>query len=209
MVQSLNYQKAIEGLGLTHEQFVDLCILLGCDYTDTIKGVGPKTALRLIKEHGSIEQILKTIDRKKYQIPVEWIPEDKDEEDTDKEADENTENNQDAKPEPAYVQARRLFHQHDVIKGSELRDTLKWKEPQVEELTKFLVEENGFNAERVASNIEKLQAAFKANQKPQARMDSFFQVKPNPLAAAKRKKKPEEVPKGNKKAKTAGGRKKR
>jgi flap endonuclease-1 len=212
MVQSLNYQKAVDGLGLTHEQFVDLCILMGCDYTDTIKGVGPKTALKLIKEHGSIEGILKTIDRTKYHVPKEWIPEDQGEEDTDKEDDENAENNQDPKPEPAFVQARRLFHNHEVLKGSELGDALKWKEPQVEELTKFLVEENGFNPERVAASISKLQLAFKANQKPQSRMDSFFQVKANPLAAAKRKQKVEEQKssaKGNKKAKTAGGRKKR
>ena len=43
-IQSMNYKKAVEGLGLTHDQFVDLCILLGCDYCDNIKGIGPKTA---------------------------------------------------------------------------------------------------------------------------------------------------------------------
>ena len=43
-IQTMNYKKAIEGLGLTHDQFVDLCILLGCDYCDNIKGIGPKTA---------------------------------------------------------------------------------------------------------------------------------------------------------------------
>lgn len=43
-IQQMNYKKAIEGLELTHEQFVDLCILLGCDYCDTIRGIGPKTA---------------------------------------------------------------------------------------------------------------------------------------------------------------------
>lgn len=211
MVQTMNYQKAIEGLGLTHDQFVDLCIMLGCDYTDTIKGVGPKTALKLIKEHGSIEGILKTIDRKKYEIPKDWIPGGKDEEDTDNENDdENNENDQQEKPEPAYVQARRLFHNHEVLKASELADELKWKEPQVEELTKFLVEENGFNPERVHSNIEKLQKAFKANQKPQSRMDSFFQVKSNPMTTEKRKKKIEEEKNSkNKRAKTAGGRRKR
>jgi flap endonuclease-1 len=28
----------LEGLGLTMEQFIDLCILAGCDYCDTIRG---------------------------------------------------------------------------------------------------------------------------------------------------------------------------
>lgn len=43
-IQQMDYKKAVEGLGLTHDQFVDLCILLGCDYCDTVKGIGPKTA---------------------------------------------------------------------------------------------------------------------------------------------------------------------
>ena len=43
-IQTMNYKRAIEGLGLTHDQFVDLCILLGCDYCDNIRGIGPKTA---------------------------------------------------------------------------------------------------------------------------------------------------------------------
>jgi flap endonuclease-1 len=52
----------------------------------------------------------------------------------------------------------------------------------VEELTKFLVDESGFNPDRVKANIEKLQKAFKSTSKPQARMDSFFKVKANPNA---------------------------
>lgn len=73
-VQTIHYQKAIEGLGITYDQFVDLCILLGCDYCDTIRGVGPKTALKLIKEHGSIEAILQHIDQKKFIVPGNWLP---------------------------------------------------------------------------------------------------------------------------------------
>ena len=47
------------------DQFVDLCILLGCDYCDycdyceEIRGTGPKNAIRLIQEHKSIEEIVK------------------------------------------------------------------------------------------------------------------------------------------------------
>ena len=36
MVQTMNYAKALEGLELVHDQFADLCILLGCDYCDSI-----------------------------------------------------------------------------------------------------------------------------------------------------------------------------
>ena len=33
---------------LSQEEFVDLCILLGCDYVDKIKGIGPKKAIELV-----------------------------------------------------------------------------------------------------------------------------------------------------------------
>lgn len=53
-------------------QFTDLCILLGCDYCESIRGVGPKTAIELVRKYGSIEEILKNIDTKKYTIPEDW-----------------------------------------------------------------------------------------------------------------------------------------
>ena len=45
-------------------QFIDLCILLGCDYCESIRGIGPKRAMDLIKQHKSIEEILKHLDAK-------------------------------------------------------------------------------------------------------------------------------------------------
>ena len=49
--------KVLQGLELTHPEFVDLCILCGCDYTGTIPKVGPVTALKLIRKHRFIENI--------------------------------------------------------------------------------------------------------------------------------------------------------
>ncbi|CAN0475580.1 unnamed protein product [Discosporangium mesarthrocarpum] len=40
----------MQGLDLSYEKFVDLCILCGCDYTGSIKGIGPKKALNLIRQ---------------------------------------------------------------------------------------------------------------------------------------------------------------
>jgi flap endonuclease-1 len=53
-------------------QFIDLCILLGCDYCDSIRGIGPKRALELITKHKSIETIIEKIDKTKYTLPENW-----------------------------------------------------------------------------------------------------------------------------------------
>jgi flap endonuclease-1 len=44
-------------LGITREQLVDLGILVGTDFNEGVKGIGPKKALKLVRDHGSIEQM--------------------------------------------------------------------------------------------------------------------------------------------------------
>src|SRR3989441_7369886 len=44
-------------LGISREQLVDLAILVGTDFNQGVKGIGPKKALKLILNHGSIEQM--------------------------------------------------------------------------------------------------------------------------------------------------------
>ena len=47
----------LEEHGITQAQLVDLGIMVGTDFHPGIRGIGPKTGLKLIKEHGSIEAI--------------------------------------------------------------------------------------------------------------------------------------------------------
>ena len=42
---------------ITHEQLVDLGIMVGTDFHPGIRGIGPKTGLKLIKEYGTIEAV--------------------------------------------------------------------------------------------------------------------------------------------------------
>lgn len=73
-----NLEKILSELGLTQVQFIDLCVLLGCDYTGTIGKVGPKKAYELIKTYGSIESMI-ALDsgfdplNPKYIIPPNFI----------------------------------------------------------------------------------------------------------------------------------------
>ncbi|CAL8324940.1 unnamed protein product [Arctogadus glacialis] len=64
--------KILENLKLSQAEFVDLCILLGCDYCDKIVGLGPKRALKLIQEHHTIEQVVLNINRKTHPVPHFW-----------------------------------------------------------------------------------------------------------------------------------------
>ncbi|MEM3090422.1 MAG: flap endonuclease-1 [Candidatus Bathyarchaeia archaeon] len=55
---------------ITHEQLIDVGILVGTDFNpEGIKGLGPKTALKIIKEYGSLENALPHI--KNAEFPVD------------------------------------------------------------------------------------------------------------------------------------------
>ncbi len=51
-------------LGITREQLVDLAILVGTDFNQGVNGIGPKKALKLVQDHGSIEQMTEEIKSK-------------------------------------------------------------------------------------------------------------------------------------------------
>ena len=48
----------LNGLDLTHETFVDLCIVLGCDYNTRPRGYGPKKAYELFQTYTRLEDAI-------------------------------------------------------------------------------------------------------------------------------------------------------
>ena len=54
-------EEALKHIGLTREQLVDACILMGTDFNPGLSGIGPKRGIKLIKDHGSLEKALKHI----------------------------------------------------------------------------------------------------------------------------------------------------
>merc|ERR1712223_2198145 len=125
-IKEFYYDKILEGFEMDKNQFIDLCILLGCDYCDKIRGIGPKNAIKFIQEHKSIEKILENIDTKKFVVPENWV----------------------------YEGARNLFIEPEVTPASEIE--LKWEKPDEEGLVKFMAEENGLAEDRIRNGAKKL-----------------------------------------------------
>ncbi|UCE91478.1 MAG: flap endonuclease-1 [Methanobacteriota archaeon] len=48
----------LSSLSLSRPQLVDLAILMGTDFNEGVRGIGPKRALKLIRKHGAIENVL-------------------------------------------------------------------------------------------------------------------------------------------------------
>ncbi|KLU85155.1 DNA-repair protein rad2 [Magnaporthiopsis poae ATCC 64411] len=145
-IQEIHVDKVLEGLDMERKQFVDLCILLGCDYLDPIPKVGPSTALKLIREHGSLEKIVEKMRKGdlKYTVPDDWPFED----------------------------ARDLFFNPDVRAADHPDCDFKWDKPDIEGLVNFLVTEKGFSEDRVRSGAARLEKNLKTSQ--QQRLEGFF-----------------------------------
>ena len=50
----LDLDENLRALGLTREQLIDAAILIGTDFNQGVRGVGPKTAVRLLRQHQTL-----------------------------------------------------------------------------------------------------------------------------------------------------------
>ncbi|CDW56329.1 flap endonuclease 1 [Trichuris trichiura] len=128
-IKEIHLSAVLQGLEFTQEEFVDLCILLGCDYCESIKGIGMTRAVDLVKKYRNLEEIIAHIDKTKYQIPEDW----------------------------PFKAVRKLFLEPDVCDCSNLQ--LNWTDPDEEGLVNFLSNEKSFAEDRVRSGAAKLRNA--------------------------------------------------
>ena len=55
----IDLQENLRNMGISREQLIDMAILIGTDFNDGIRGIGPKTALTYLKKYGDIHGVLK------------------------------------------------------------------------------------------------------------------------------------------------------
>lgn len=68
--QIVELDQVLKQLNITHKQLIDVGLLVGTDFNpDGVKGVGPKTAVKLIQQHGTLEKAASTL--KQAEFPVE------------------------------------------------------------------------------------------------------------------------------------------
>ncbi|EQB62347.1 flap endonuclease-1 [Vairimorpha apis BRL 01] len=53
-----NLESILKELEINMNEFIDLCIILGCDYCDSLKNIGIKRGINLIKKYKTLEKIL-------------------------------------------------------------------------------------------------------------------------------------------------------
>ncbi|EYE96236.1 multifunctional nuclease RAD27 [Aspergillus ruber CBS 135680] len=148
-IQEIHLNRALEGLGMDRNQVCtcSLFVILWHDYLEPIPKVGPNTALKLIREHGSLEKVVEHMEsdpKKKFVIPEDW----------------------------RYQDARELFIKPDVRDADHPDCDFKWEAPDVEGLIDFLVKDKGFNEDRVRNGAARLQKNLKSAQ--QSRLEGFF-----------------------------------
>jgi len=56
--ERMDLQRTLDDLELTREQLVDVALLCGTDFNDGVRGYGPKTALKAVREHGDLWSVM-------------------------------------------------------------------------------------------------------------------------------------------------------
>ena len=54
----VNSEEMLKIMNITRDQFIDFCILCGCDYNETIAKLGPVTAYKLLLDNKTIEKVI-------------------------------------------------------------------------------------------------------------------------------------------------------
>ena len=122
--------KTLKNLKINYFQLVDLSILIGTDYFEGIKKIGPRIALNLIRTHKNLENVMeKTRDKYDFsKLTKQKINE-----------------------------IRKIFIFPDTINKI---DNLRWSFPKIDSILTFLCDKNFLNREKVDKVVKDLESNF-------------------------------------------------
>jgi flap endonuclease-1 len=69
-ISVLNLEVILQTLNINESQFLELCILCGCDYCENIPRIGYNTALQIIRTHENVDAFLDS--QTKYKVPENY-----------------------------------------------------------------------------------------------------------------------------------------
>ena len=129
VVTTFQLSTLLQDLEMDLAQFTDLCILCGCDYCDTLPGIGPKRAYQYLKKYETIEGM---IESGKFEIPDSF--------------------------RNRYEKARELFRMYyEKVTPEEV--PVQRSEIDYDNLSNYLIHECGMNEHRVKRSLSKIQRA--------------------------------------------------
>ena len=57
----ITLEETLDAIGINLEQLVDIGVIMGTDFNEGVKGIGPKKGLKIVKEHGSGEAAIEAM----------------------------------------------------------------------------------------------------------------------------------------------------
>lgn len=123
-LELIDLKKTLESLGVNQFQLVDMGLLIGTDYFAGIKNIGPKTAWKAIRDHQTLESVVKNMKAKFDFSPL--------------------------KPK-LIKEVRRIFLLPDVIKRY---PEFYWNPPVESLVIRLLCHNHTLNQDKVKPNLE-------------------------------------------------------
>lgn len=144
-ITEIMLNKVLSGFDMSQNKFVDLCILLGSDYCNTVTGIGPGNGFKLIKQFNTLENIIEFIQNsgKKWEIP----------------------------PNFPYNSTRALINSPEILPIDSF--SLHWHPPDAHQLRAFLLTAKNFPPFKVEVDINRMER-LQGHHSEQTKLELFY-----------------------------------
>ncbi|NLI62947.1 MAG: flap endonuclease-1 [Methanosarcinaceae archaeon] len=148
MPEWVNLKKTLDFHNINEEQLIDIGLSVGTDFNSGIPGIGPKRALKFVKERKNVFDILDEVGKKAIK--------------------ENKVSEEEIEEEREIIKKARQFFIHPPV--TEVYE-LKWEKPKKDEMIELLCRKRDFSEKRVILACEKINKIF---EKKQPTLDQWF-----------------------------------